>query len=246
MKNTKQIQCPKCEGTGFICRKFKNLNEKQIALSQTLTDLVEQGKTQKEIIEKLKIHPRTLRKYLEMFGLKPIRPVSYNAVPEGRNEEMLQFYLENNSMQKTGEKFGITRERVRQILKANGISKWKNRTRIFQPFKKSRSKTLTSKERFWNRVERLGVDDCWLWQGSSYNNRGHISLRGLGYKTRLYTYQVSYIFTHGKLPEGCWLTLKCKNLLCCNPKHIVPQTPKEVCANRRPRQRRKKEVGEMI
>lgn len=131
-----------------------------------------------------------------------------------RNSKLIAFYCENNTLEATGKKFGITRERVRQILVKNGI---KPRRTFIRRIKSFRPKNRSSSHRLWSKVDKKGPDECWNWTGK-------VTVQGYG---RLWMRKISpvlnsvnklaFYFTYGYLPEV--LLNDCGNTRCCNPAH---------------------------
>lgn len=81
-------------------------------------------------------------------------------------------------------------------------------------------------ERFWERVDRRGPDECWPWTGP---------LRSVGLKYGAFhpgaadgstsrwlvgAHRFAYAAAHGHLPSGKLVCHKCDNPPCCNPKHL--------------------------
>lgn len=72
-------------------------------------------------------------------------------------------------------------------------------------------------KRFWSRVKRKGLDDCWTWTGAKSNGYGYFWVRG-----RL---EVSHRFAlelklNRRLKEKEWSLHKCDNPSCVNPAHL--------------------------
>lgn len=78
-------------------------------------------------------------------------------------------------------------------------------------------------ERFWSKVDRGGVDDCWPWLGSIQKNgpkqTGYGQIR-FGGKQRL-AHQVALELDGRPRPQdGLFALHSCNNSLCVNPKHL--------------------------
>lgn len=85
-------------------------------------------------------------------------------------------------------------------------------------------------DRFWEKVDKRGPDDCWLWTASCDKKGygaftlpdGHIGI----------AHRFSYELHYGPIPEGegyhgtCVLH-ECDNPPCCNPKHLFLGTAKD-------------------
>ena len=75
-------------------------------------------------------------------------------------------------------------------------------------------------DRFWQKVDRGGKDECWLWRGSLHQGYGQFAL------TRSITraHRIAYELLVGPIPEGLQLDHLCRNRACVNPAHLEPVT----------------------
>ena len=75
----------------------------------------------------------------------------------------------------------------------------------------------TIEERFWEKVNILGENDCWEWKGNC--NRDGYGISSLDGKNQG-SHRISFILNIGKIPNGLCVLHICDNPPCCNPKHL--------------------------
>lgn len=72
-------------------------------------------------------------------------------------------------------------------------------------------------ERFWEKVNRRGPDECWLWRAAlNYQGYGNI---GFGNRTWL-SHRLSWVLHHGIIPDGIKVLHRCDTPACVNPGHL--------------------------
>jgi len=73
-------------------------------------------------------------------------------------------------------------------------------------------------DRFWDHVQVLGPDQCWLWT-SPPNRQGYGQFWLPGNKV-VQAHRFALQLTSGRDPNGYTVKHHCNNPMCCNPAHL--------------------------
>jgi HNH endonuclease len=124
-----------------------------------------------------------------------------------RNDELKELRRGGETLRVIGERFGISKERVRQLTK--GII----------PNKPEKVKAKSMPHSLLERLERFidKSDNCWEWTASTTKQGyGHLTFR---YRT-LYAHRAMWECINGEIPDGLDVLHKCDNPPCVNPDHL--------------------------
>src|SRR5437899_5408521 len=73
-------------------------------------------------------------------------------------------------------------------------------------------------KRFWDKVFRQGLNDCWPWQGAKGGTLPYGIFNFMGTNTN--AHRVAYLLTYGPFDESLDVLHRCDNPPCCNPRHL--------------------------
>lgn len=71
---------------------------------------------------------------------------------------------------------------------------------------------------FWDDVDVLGADECWLWTRSITGKGGYGCAWVNGKRHR--AHRLAFQLAQGEIPNGMFVCHRCDTPLCCNPRHL--------------------------
>lgn len=149
---------------------------------------------------------------------------------------------EGKTLQEVGNIFGISRERVRQVIKSyapelyNSDILWGASKRCDLKKKPKYTYQDSTRFRFYKYIEEK-ESGCIEWiGGKDPNGYGRFSLSGKGD----YAHRASYEIFKGPIPTGLCVCHKCDNPRCVNPDHLWLGTQTENIKDRDAKGRHKK------
>lgn len=97
-------------------------------------------------------------------------------------------------------------------------------------------------ERFWRKVDRKGIDDCWPWIAGTTGrgDYGKIKYNDIVFNA----HRISWILIYGDIPIGMSVLHRCDNGLCQNPNHLFLGTQYDNIQDRTKKDRSFKPKGE--
>lgn len=98
---------------------------------------------------------------------------------------------------------------------------------------------ISTKDRFWSKIEIRGEDECWEWK-KCLNEHGYGVFRHKGISQL--SNRMTWFIVKGRFPSSCVLH-KCDNRKCCNPSHLFLGTRKDNAVDMVSKKRNKTPFG---
>lgn len=98
-------------------------------------------------------------------------------------------------------------------------------------------------DRFWGKVNKLSINECWVWTGCK-EKMGHGRIR-VNKSTREMAHRLSYILANGEIPKDKCVCHSCDNPSCVNPNHLWVGSKGQNNTDRASKGRSAKAIGEL-
>jgi hypothetical protein len=139
---------------------------------------------------------------------------------------LLKMYMDGMTLQEIGDMHGVSRERIRQLIKPFGYKK----PYIEKPKKSELDKYQEWKDRFNSRIE-IKNNGCWEWNGPRVAGYGRVGFNGKD----CYAHRIQWVIQFGDIPDNLYVLHKCDNRPCVNPDHLYLGTAKDNARDREER-----------
>ena len=81
---------------------------------------------------------------------------------------------------------------------------------------------MTTERKFWKKVNRQGLHECWLWDGRmAANGTGVMDILRDGKKVTIGVHIYVYDLMIDTVPDGSHVRHTCGNRCCVNPQHLT-------------------------
>lgn len=167
-----------------------------------------------------------------------------------RGQEIAELIRDGLTLRAIGERFGVSKQRVHQVLRRSGLSVWEFRQRKIlrlpsgrrnwrlppgvisaRKLERQRRKLLRQRMQFWEKVEGHGPTSCWQWVGFVNPQTGYGQHRFSSLAET--THRCAWVYTHELvIPRGQHVAHTCDNKVCANPVHLYLASAKENARDR--------------
>lgn len=194
-------------------RRIKKSPEEIVEIAQKY----KQGASLNALGEQYNVAASTIRKWILKSGTKTRgrgkhrRPDRVIEIDEMRRLRFEEEY----TIEEIGMLYGITRERIRQLI---GNTGWFRREKRKTPYRNVKKQALLWLE---NRKKNDPFDECWIWPFGVHPKFGFGRYNDSDDNNYTkYAHRLAYEYFFGEIPKYAWVQHTCNNKLCCNPDHL--------------------------
>lgn len=191
---------------------------------QRITDLIAEGKTNKQIAQDLRVTRSRIDHIVRTRHLREGQQFAQNLLTKAERGEPT-----SHSEKRCTGPCGRILPSTPEFFHRNGVkglyTQCKEcKSQKDRAYNRTHREKKTLKERLLDKVQ-YAESGCWIWTGCTVRGYGQIKMGEN--KKKVYAHRASYLIFKGPIPDTLVIDHLCRNPLCINPDHLEPVTNKE-------------------